>query len=116
MNSALAYNYGYWLAGYMARSPAEVIRLTSTVRAVEAAGGAVASGISSTHAPVWRFIAEWLVFLLTCSQLIAALGVNFGLWGLAVFPTYLVVRLVGIDRSNDENEEDNPSKDTEITK
>jgi hypothetical protein len=36
----------------MARDPAEIVRLTSTVRAVEAAGGAVASGISSTKAPV----------------------------------------------------------------
>lgn len=50
--SALAYNYGYWLAGYVATGPAEIIRLTSTVRAVEAAGGAVAAGISSTPAPV----------------------------------------------------------------
>lgn len=48
----MAYNYGYWLAGYIAKDPAEIVRLTSTVRAVEAAGGAVASGISSTHAPV----------------------------------------------------------------
>ncbi|KAL4784579.1 major facilitator superfamily domain-containing protein [Aspergillus varians] len=52
VNFALAYNYGYWLAGYVARGPAEIIRLTSTVRAVEAAGGAVASGLSSTSAPV----------------------------------------------------------------
>ncbi|KAL4907090.1 hypothetical protein BDW74DRAFT_176691 [Aspergillus multicolor] len=79
VNFALAYNYGYWLAGYVARDPADVIRLTSTVRAVEAAGGAVASGLSSTSAP-----------------LIAALGVNFGLWGLAVVPTYFVVRKVGL--------------------
>lgn len=62
----------------MARNPAEIVRLTSTVRAVEAAGGAVASGISSTHAP-----------------LIAAVGVNFGLWALAVIPTWFVVRKVG---------------------
>ncbi|KAL4925264.1 uncharacterized protein BDV17DRAFT_294661 [Aspergillus undulatus] len=60
--------------------PAETIRLTSTVRAVEAAGGAVASGLSSTSAP-----------------LIAALGVNFGLWGLAVVPTYFVARKVGLN-------------------
>ncbi|KAL5001088.1 hypothetical protein BDV10DRAFT_199386 [Aspergillus recurvatus] len=78
VNFALAYNYGYWLAGYVARSPADIIRLTSTVRAVEAAGGAVAAGISSTSAP-----------------LIAALGVNFGLWGLATVPTYFVVRRIG---------------------
>ncbi|CRG83304.1 Anoctamin-3 [Talaromyces islandicus] len=80
VNFALSYNYGYWLAGYMAKGPAEIVRLTSTVRAVEAAGGAVAAGISSTHAP-----------------LIAALGVNFGLWGLAVIPTYFVARTIGLD-------------------
>ncbi|KAG5657312.1 hypothetical protein KAF25_005876 [Fusarium avenaceum] len=81
VNFALAYNYGYWLAGYMAQSPAEIVRITSTVRAVEAAGGAVASGISSTHAP-----------------LIAASSVNFGLWGLAVIPTYFVARKVGLNK------------------
>ncbi|KAK6215664.1 DUF895 domain membrane protein [Colletotrichum tabaci] len=82
VNFALAYNYGYWLAGYMARDTAEIIRFTSTVCAVEAAGGAVASGISSTHAP-----------------LLAAVGVNFGLWGLALIPTYLIVRTIGIKHS-----------------
>ncbi|OBR09791.1 Duf895 domain membrane protein [Colletotrichum higginsianum IMI 349063] len=89
VNFALAYNYGYWLAGYMARDTAEIIRFTSTVRAVEAAGGAVASGISSTHAP-----------------LLAAVGVNFGLWGLALIPTYLIVRTIGIKHSEAVSEED----------
>ncbi|KAL4885145.1 major facilitator superfamily domain-containing protein [Aspergillus karnatakaensis] len=83
VNFALAYNYGYWLAGYVARGPAEIIRLTSTVRAVEAAGGAVASGLSSTSAP-----------------LIAALGVNFGLWGVAVVPTYFVARKIGLNKED----------------
>ncbi|KZL63250.1 duf895 domain membrane protein [Colletotrichum incanum] len=89
VNFALAYNFGYWLAGYMARDTAEVIRFTSTVRAVEAAGGAVASGISSTHAP-----------------LIAAVGVNFGLWGLALVPTYFVVRTIGVNFPNADSEGD----------
>ncbi|KAL3440268.1 major facilitator superfamily domain-containing protein [Aspergillus insuetus] len=98
VNFALAYNYGYWLAGYVAKGPAEIIRLTSTVRAVEAAGGAVAAGISSTSAP-----------------LIAALGVNFGLWGLAVIPTYFVARKVGLARQGDEDEgsDASTSKDTD---
>lgn len=44
----------------MAQSPAEIVRITSTVRAVEAAGGAVASGISSTHAPVsYQYSEKW---------------------------------------------------------
>ncbi|KAL4873981.1 hypothetical protein BDV12DRAFT_205394 [Aspergillus spectabilis] len=81
---ALAYNYGYWLAGYVARGPAEIIRLTSTVRAVEAAGG---------DGRLWHQL-----------HLIAALGVNFGLWGLAVVPTYFVARKIGLDRQGAEIE------------
>lgn len=31
------------------------------------------------------------------SQLITALGINFGIWGVAVVPAYLVVRKIGIE-------------------
>ncbi|KAF9872472.1 cytochrome c oxidase subunit 1 [Colletotrichum karsti] len=89
VNFALAYNYGYWLAGYMARGPAEIIRFTSTVRAVEAAGGAVASGISSTRAP-----------------LLAAVGVNFGVWGLALVPTYIVVHSLDLKQTQSSSGEE----------
>ncbi|TDZ58524.1 UNC93-like protein 2 [Colletotrichum trifolii] len=92
VNFALAYNFGYWLAGYIARDAAEIVRFTSTVRAVEAAGGAVASGISSTHAP-----------------LIAAVGVNFGLWGVALVPTYLIVRSIGLETA-EVTSDDEPDK------
>ncbi|TEA17291.1 UNC93-like protein [Colletotrichum sidae] len=93
VNFALAYNFGYWLAGYIARDAAEIVRFTSTVRAVEAAGGAVASGISSTHAP-----------------LIAAVGVNFGLWGVALVPTYLIVRSIGLNTAEVTSDDDEPDK------
>lgn len=53
---ALTYNYGYWLMGFLSKEPAEVVRYTSVCRAVEAAGQCVASGISSTSAPV-RYLA-----------------------------------------------------------
>ncbi|KAL4952081.1 hypothetical protein BDW69DRAFT_185754 [Aspergillus filifer] len=82
VNFALAYNYGYWLAGYVGRGPAEIVRLTSTVRAVS-------SGLISTSA-----------------LLISALGVNFGLWGLAVVPTYFVARKVGL---TDDEQSHNPA-------
>ncbi|CAH0021226.1 unnamed protein product [Clonostachys rhizophaga] len=78
--------------------PAEIVRLTSTVRAVEAAGGAVASGISSTKAP-----------------LLAALGVNFGLWAVAVIPTYFVVRTVGTGKGFERTERAD-SDETDSTK
>ncbi|KAJ5330182.1 hypothetical protein N7452_010572 [Penicillium brevicompactum] len=66
VNFALAYNYGYWLAGYMARDPAEIVRLTST--------------------------------------LIAAMGVNFGLWAIALIPTYLVTRKIGLVKEGFDSE------------
>lgn len=52
INFSLAYNYGFWLIGLMARDPKEVVRYMSVARAVEAAGQCIASGISSTSAPV----------------------------------------------------------------
>lgn len=52
INFSLAYNYGFWLIGLMARGPKEVVRYMSVARAVEAAGQCIASGISSTSAPV----------------------------------------------------------------
>lgn len=49
---ALTYNYGYWLVGYMAKDSKEIPRYTSVVRALEAGGQCVSSGISSTKTPV----------------------------------------------------------------
>lgn len=52
INFSLAYNYGFWLVGLLARDAKEVVRYMSVARAAEAAGQCVASGISSTEAPV----------------------------------------------------------------
>lgn len=55
---ALTYNFGYWLIGWLAKRPVEVVRYASVARGVEAAGQCIASGISSTQTPVggWRCI------------------------------------------------------------
>ncbi|GKT71185.1 DUF895 domain membrane protein [Colletotrichum tofieldiae] len=79
VNFALTYNYGYWLVGWMSQHPNDIVRYTSAARALESAGQCISSGISSTSAP-----------------LTAALGINFALWGIAVFPAYFVVRQVGL--------------------
>ncbi|KAF1998132.1 MFS general substrate transporter [Amniculicola lignicola CBS 123094] len=81
MEFALAYNYSYWLIGFLAREPAEVVRYTSVARGVEAAGQCVASGISSTKTPV---------------SLIVSAGLLLAWWGVSLVPSYLVVREVGI--------------------
>lgn len=55
VNFALTYNYGYWLLGYLAKEPEEIVRYSSAARALESAGQCVSSGISSTTAPVSYF-------------------------------------------------------------
>lgn len=97
INFSLAYNYGFWLIGLMARDPKEVIRYMSVARAVEAAGQCIASGISSTSAPVGRsFQRQTKTRILTFTQLTVPLGLNFALWGVASIPGYLVVRQAGV--------------------
>lgn len=55
--------------------------------------------------------------LLTRVQLISALGVSFGLWGIALIPTYLVVRQVGVVHLGPEKlEPASTTKEDEIVK
>lgn len=76
----LSHSYAYWVVGGIVTEPAEVVRFTAIVRGVEALGGVPASIIGSTHV-----------------SLVVPMAVNFGLWALAVIPTYLVVRHIGLD-------------------
>ena len=77
---ALTYNYGYWLIGFLAKNPAEIVRYSSVARGVEAAGQCVASGIASTSvAPI------------------VSAGLIMGWWGVALPLGYFVVRRVGIE-------------------
>ncbi|OAL47410.1 MFS general substrate transporter [Pyrenochaeta sp. DS3sAY3a] len=80
MEFALTYNYGYWLIGFLAKKPAEVVRYSSVARGVEAAGQCVASGISSTKSP-----------------LIISAGLIMAWWGIALPLGFLVVRKIGIE-------------------
>lgn len=102
INFSLAYNYGFWLLGLMARDVKEIPRYMSVARATEAAGQCIASGISSTSVPVsaplftQRLPAHVLTLFFYSLQLTTTLGINFALWGLVLLPAYLVVRQVGI--------------------
>lgn len=66
VNFSLAYNYGFWLVGLLARDAKEVVRYVSVARAAEAAGQCVASGISSTSAPV-----RTLLYKTPCSEIVS---------------------------------------------
>lgn len=98
INFSLTYNFGFWLIGFLAREPKEIVRYMSIARAAESAGQCISSGISSTSSPVCKYTINTCLYIrwLTFSQLISALGVSFALWGIAVIPAYFVVRQVGV--------------------
>jgi len=77
---ALTYNYGYWLIGFLAKNPAEIVRYSSVARGVEAAGQCVASGIASTSVLP-----------------IVSAGLIMGWWGIALPLGFVVVRRIGIE-------------------
>lgn len=77
---ALTYNYGYWLIGFLAKSPAEVVRYSSVARGVEAAGQCVASGIASTSVLP-----------------IVSAGLIMAWWGIALPLGFVVVRRIGTE-------------------
>lgn len=76
---SLTYNYGYWLIGFLAKESVELVRYSSVARGVEAAGQYIASGISSTRAP-----------------LIVSAGLIFVWWRIALPLGFFVVRKVGV--------------------
>lgn len=77
---ALTYNFGYWLIGWLAKKPVEIVRYAAVARGVEAGGQCIASGISSTQTP-----------------LLVSAGIILALWAFALVPAWFVVRKVGIE-------------------
>lgn len=96
---ALTYNYGYWLMGFLAKRPVEVVRYASVARGIEAAGQCVASGISSTQTPVSDCTlkpCQRTPPLTMTLQLIVSAGIILALWGFSLVPSYFVIRKIGI--------------------
>lgn len=91
---ALTYNYGYWLIGFLAKKPVEVVRYSSVARGVEAAGQCVASGIVSTK-----------------SLPIVSAGLIFAWWGIALPLGFQVVRKIGVEHVGAEASGDRAEND-----
>ncbi|KAJ5112550.1 hypothetical protein N7532_000595 [Penicillium argentinense] len=75
----LNYMYLFFLAGNLADTQEEVIRIAGLLRGTESAAQTVSYGLSSV-------------------SIMAAVGnpyLNFGLWAVAIFPAWLIVKQVG---------------------
>lgn len=80
----------YWLIASTARAPHELIRLSSFLRGAESAGSACG-------------------YALTASKnlpLTVPLGIDFGLWGIAITTAWMTVKEVGVSLGVKEAEEE----------
>ncbi|KAH9855902.1 major facilitator superfamily domain-containing protein [Lenzites betulinus] len=84
----LQYLYLYFVVGHLAKSPEEIVRLAGLLRGTESAAQAVSYGLGSV-ASFGR---------------VGGSAVNFGLWGIALVPAWLVVKEIG-GRLGDRREE-----------
>lgn len=77
----LNYLFCYFLMGQLATDPQEVVRYAALLRGTESAWQAVSYGLNSI-----QIFAE-----------VGGVYFNFGLWAIAIFPAWLVVRHLGKD-------------------
>ncbi|KAK7549026.1 major facilitator superfamily domain-containing protein [Phyllosticta citricarpa] len=75
----LNYMFLYFIVGNLAGDEAEVIRISGLLRATESAAQAVSYGLDSID-----------IF-----GQVAGVYLNFGLWGISLFPAWLVIRQIG---------------------
>lgn len=77
------YNFAFYLIGQISESPQETIRLAALLRGTESAWQALSYGLNAI-----------LIF--------ASVGgtyFNFGIWALALYPAWLVVSTIGVEKT-----------------
>ncbi|KAL2784476.1 major facilitator superfamily domain-containing protein [Aspergillus keveii] len=76
----LNYMFLYFIVGNLARDEEEVVRFASLLRGMESASQAVSYGLSSV----------------SIMASVGSIYMNFGLWALALYPAWLVIREIGV--------------------
>ncbi|KAL4995261.1 hypothetical protein BDV10DRAFT_203193 [Aspergillus recurvatus] len=70
----------YFIVGNLAKDEEEVVRIASLLRGMESASQAVSYGLSSV----------------SIMASVGSIYLNFGLWALALFPAWLIIREIGV--------------------
>ncbi|KAF3007716.1 hypothetical protein E8E13_009678 [Curvularia kusanoi] len=94
----LNYNFSFFLIGHISKDPQETIRLAALLRGIESAWQALSYGLNAI--PVMASVGGTYM--------------NFGIWALALFPAWLVVKTIGVKRYNDELDSGNVEKSENI--
>ncbi|PCG98012.1 Major facilitator superfamily domain, general substrate transporter [Penicillium occitanis (nom. inval.)] len=78
------YLYLYFVIGNLAKNEQEVIRIAGLLRGTESAAQAVSYGLSSV----------------SIMGTVGDIYLNFGLWALALFPAWLVIKEIGVTKGD----------------
>lgn len=83
----LNYNFAFYLIGQISESPQETIRLAALLRGTESAWQALSYGLNAL--PIFATVGGTYF--------------NFGIWALALFPAWLVVSKIGVEKPGAES-------------
>ncbi|RSL74315.1 hypothetical protein CEP53_000364 [Fusarium sp. AF-6] len=75
----LNYNFAFFIIGQISTSPQETVRLSALLRGTESAWQALSYGLNAL--PIFATVGSTYL--------------NFGLWGLSLFPAWLVIKKLG---------------------
>ncbi|KAL6413304.1 hypothetical protein AUP68_02811 [Ilyonectria robusta] len=85
----LNYNFAFFIIGELSSNPQETIRLSALLRGTESAWQAISYGLGAV--PIFASVGSTYL--------------NFGLWGLSLFPAWLVIRKFGTNQSQNTDTE-----------
>ncbi|KAL4869859.1 hypothetical protein BDV12DRAFT_208182 [Aspergillus spectabilis] len=76
----LNYMFLYFIVGNLAKDESEIVRIAGLLRGMESASQAVSYGLSSV----------------SIMASVGSIYLNFGLWAIALFPAWLVIKEIGV--------------------
>jgi hypothetical protein len=95
----LNYNFAFFIIGQISTSPQETVRLSALLRGTESAWQALSYGLNAL--PIFATVGSTYL--------------NFGLWGLSLFPAWLVIKKLGTGNEQFDAEPQGDSEEGQTT-
>ncbi|KAJ4181521.1 hypothetical protein NW755_011058 [Fusarium falciforme] len=95
----LNYNFAFFIIGQISTSPQETVRLSALLRGTESAWQALSYGLNAL--PIFATVGSTYL--------------NFGLWGLSLFPAWLVIKKLGTGNDQLDAEPQGDSEEGQTT-
>ncbi|KAM0426538.1 hypothetical protein ACHAPT_008230 [Fusarium lateritium] len=95
----LNYNFAFFIIGQISTSPQETVRLSALLRGTESAWQALSYGLNAL--PIFATVGSTYF--------------NFGIWGLSLFPAWLVIKELGTGNKYIDSEPESYNAEAQVT-